>query len=59
MGKKIEKLQKKIVLSCVILSLFLCVTGCSVTDLEGKKKAGIGFYGPGKGRYTGRIEDND
>lgn len=43
MGKKIEKLQKKIILSCVILSLFLCVTGCSVTDLEGKKKQELDF----------------
>lgn len=42
MGKKIEKLQK-IILSCVVISLLLCVSACSVTDLEGGKKKELDF----------------
>lgn len=42
MGKKIEKLQK-IIFSCVVISLLLCVSACSVTDLEGGKKEELDF----------------
>lgn len=42
MGKRIEKLQK-IILSCVVISLLLCVSACSVTDLEEGKKEKLDF----------------
>lgn len=42
MSIKTNKLQK-IILSCVIIFLLLCASGCSVTNLEGGKKQDLDF----------------